>query len=164
VAPHARAAVLAVDSAQPVFDVLTMREVLKERTLGLQYIAAIMAVFGGFALVLAVIGVYSVMAYLVTQRTHEIGVRVALGATPADVVKLTIGQTGRLTLLGVTTGALLAVALGRLIEAALLGTVSSDVRLVALFGAILVSSALAAGYFPARRASRIDPIVALRAE
>jgi putative ABC transport system permease protein len=162
-ASSARAAVRTVDPAQPVFDVLTMRQVLKERTLGLQYVAAIMGVFGAFALVLAVVGVYSVMAYLVTQRTHEIGVRVALGATPADVLRLTIGQAGRLTLAGVAAGALLAIALGRVIEAGVLGTASGDARLVAAFGAVLVLAAIAAGYFPARRAARVDPLVALRA-
>jgi putative ABC transport system permease protein len=160
----ARSAVRAVDPLQPVFDVFTMREVLKQRTLGLQYVAAIMGVFGGFALLLAVIGVYSVMAYLVTQRTHEIGVRIALGARPADVLRLTIGQAGRLTALGVGAGALLAVALGRFIEAGLVGAASSDVRMVAGFAGLLMLSALAAGYLPARRAAATDPMVALRSE
>jgi putative ABC transport system permease protein len=160
----ARAAVAAVDREQPVYNVMTMRELLKERTLGMQYVAVIMAVFGSFALILAVVGVYSVMAYLVTQRTHEIGVRMALGATPSDVIRLTVGQTGRLTLVGVVVGGLLAIASGRLIEAGLVGSVSSDPRLVAAVAAVLVLAALAAGYIPARRAASIDPNVALRAE
>jgi putative ABC transport system permease protein len=160
----ARAAIHAVDPLQPVYDVRTMREVLKERTIGLQYVAVIMGVFGGFALLLAIVGVYSVMAYLVTQRRHEIGVRIALGATPRDVLKLTVGQAGRLTALGVAAGSVLAVALGRLIEAGLVGTVSTDPRVVAGFGAVLILAALVAGYLPARRAAATDPAVALRAD
>jgi putative ABC transport system permease protein len=157
-------AIKTVDPAQPVFNVMTYREVLDERTIGLQYVAAIMLVFGIFALVLAVVGVYSVMAFMVAQRTHEIGVRMALGATRSDVMKLTVGQAGRLTLAGVVIGGLLAVALGRLIEAGLLGIVSSDYRMIAAFGLLLVATALIAGYLPARRAAAIEPIVALRAE
>jgi putative ABC transport system permease protein len=163
-APEARAAVRAVDPFQPVFDVMTMGEVLKERTLGLQFIAAVMAVFGGLALLLAVVGIYSVMAYLVTQRTHEIGVRIALGATPRDVLRLTVGQAGRLTAIGVLSGVALSIALGRLIEAGMMNVVSSDVRIVAGFAAVLVAAALAASYVPARRAAAVDPIRALRAE
>jgi putative ABC transport system permease protein len=153
-----------VDTAQPVFDVMTYREVMKERTLGLQYVAAIMSTFGLFALVLAVVGVYSVMAFMVAQRTHEIGVRMALGATQSDVLKLTVGQAGRLTAVGVVVGSLLAIALGRLIEAGLLGIVSSDYRMIAGFGAMIVAAALLAGYVPARRAATIEPNVALRTE
>jgi ABC-type antimicrobial peptide transport system permease subunit len=121
-------------------------------------------VFGGFALVLAVVGVYSVMAFLVSQRRHEIGVRIALGATPRDVLGLTVGQAGRLTLVGVVAGSLLALALGRLIETGLLGVASTDPRMIAGFAAVLVAAALAAGYIPARRAAATDPMVALRAE
>jgi putative ABC transport system permease protein len=158
------AAIKTVDPAQAVFDVMTYRQLMNERTIGLQYIAAIMTVFGVFALILAIVGVYSVMAYLVTQRTHEIGVRMALGATQSDVMRLTVGQAARLTAVGVVVGSLLAVALGRLIEAGLLGIVSSDYRMVAAFGVLLIATALLAGYLPARRAAAIEPNVALRAE
>ena len=158
------AAIKSVDPSQPVFNVMTYREVMYERTIGLQYVAAIMSTFGVFALVLAVVGVYSVMAFMVSQRTHEIGVRMALGATRADVLRLTVGQAGRLTAVGVLVGSALALILGRLIEAGLLGVVSSDYRMVAGFGAMIIASALLAGYLPARRAATIEPNVALRAE
>ena len=141
-----------------------MRQALQERTIGLQYVGAIMLVFGGLALLLAVVGVYGVMANMVTQRRHEIGVRMALGATRRDVLQITVGQTGRLTAIGVGIGIVLSLMLGRLIEAGLLGVASSDARITAGLAAILVASSLAAGYLPARRAASIDPTVALRGE
>jgi putative ABC transport system permease protein len=160
----ARAAIRAVDPMQPVFDLQPMRQTLEERTIGLQYIGSIMFVFGGLALVLAIVGVYGVMAYMITQRTHEIGVRMALGATRRDVMRLTTKQTLMLTAIGVGAGVALSVALGRLIEAGLLGVASSDARLTAGLAAMLVLAAMAAGYIPARRAASIDPTVALRGE
>ena len=164
IAPDARRAIRAVDAAQPVFDVLTMRSMLFERTLGLRYVAAIMSIFGTLALMLAVVGVYGVMAYFVTQRTHEIGVRMALGATARDVLRLTVGQAGRLTAIGVGLGLVLSLALGRLIEAGLLGAATSDARLTAGLASVLILAALAAGYIPARRAAAVDPAVALRGQ
>jgi predicted lysophospholipase L1 biosynthesis ABC-type transport system permease subunit len=164
VAADARAAVRGVDPSQSVFELQPMRQTLRERTIGLQYVGAIMFVFGGLALLLAVIGVYGVMASMVTQRTHEIGVRMALGATRRDVLRLTVGQTGKLTAIGVALGVSLSLLLGRLIEAGLLGVASSDARITAGLAAILVVSALLAGYWPARRAASIDPTVALRGE
>jgi putative ABC transport system permease protein len=161
---QARAAIKAVDPAQPMFDVMSMRQQLSDRTIGLQYITVIMAVFGGIALVLAIVGVYGVMAYLISQRTHEIGVRIALGASSADVLRLTVGQAWRLTAVGVAFGLLLAAALSRLIEAGLLGVVPTDARMLAGFAAVLVMAALVAGYVPARRATVIDPVIALREE
>ena len=163
-AADAQAAVRAVDPAQPVFDLRSMRKALQEKTIGLQYVGAVMLAFGGLALLLAVIGVYGVMAYMVTQRTHEIGVRMALGATRRDVLRLTVGQTGRLTAVGAGVGIVLSFLLSRLIEAGLLGVASSDARITAGLAAILIASALAAGYLPARRAASIDPTVALRGE
>jgi putative ABC transport system permease protein len=161
-ASAARAAVQAVDPEQPVFDLQSMRQSLHDRTIGLHYIGGIMFVFGGLALVLAVVGVYGVMAYMVAQRTHEIGVRMALGATRRDVLRLTINQTGSLTAIGVGLGVVLSVMLGRLIEAALFGLASNDMRVTGGLAAVLVASALVAGYFPARRAASIDPTAALR--
>jgi putative ABC transport system permease protein len=160
----AAAAVTTVDAAQPLYDVMSMKRLLNERTIGLQYISAIMAVFGGLALVLAVVGVYSLMAFFVTQRRHEIGVRIALGATRHDVLRLAVGHAALLTTLGVAVGLGLSLGLSRLMEAGLLGVVSSDARVALTFAAVLVTAALAAGYIPARRATVIDPIIALRAD
>ena len=163
-AAAARAAVTAVDPEQPVFDLQSMRRSLHERTIGLQYIGGIMFVFGGLALLLAVVGVYGVMAFMVAQRTHEIGVRMALGATRSDVLRLTVRQTGTLTAVGVALGVVLSMLLGRLIEAALFGLASNDVRVTGGLAAVLITAALLAGYLPARRAASIDPTVALRGE
>jgi putative ABC transport system permease protein len=164
IAGEARAAVHAVDPAQAIFDLRPMRETLKERTLGLQFIGATMSVLGGIALVLAVVGVYGVMAYMVTQRRHEIGVRMALGATRRDVLTLAVRQTATMTAVGVAMGIGLSFALGRLIEAGLMGITPSDPGIVGGLALVLVLAALAAGYFPARRAASLDPMIALRSE
>ncbi len=142
-----------------------MRKTLLERTIGLQYVGAIMLVFGGLALLLAVVGVYGVMAYMVTQRTHEIGVRMALGATRRDVLLLTVGQTGRLTALGVGLGIVGSFLLSRLITAGLFGLASNDARITGSLAVILIVSALLAGYLPCTACRLdIDPTVALRGE
>ena len=163
-AAPSRAAVRAVDPAQPVFDQMPMRVALHERTIGLQYIAAIMGVFGGLALLLAVVGVYSVMAFIMAQRTHEIGVRIALGAARADVLRLTVGHAARMAGTGIVIGLLLTAGVGWVMNAALQGVFSTDLRLSFGFAMVLLLSALAAGYLPGRRATRIDPLIALRAD
>jgi putative ABC transport system permease protein len=159
-----RAAVARVDPTQPIFDVMSMRQLLSDRTISLQYIASVMAVFAGLALLLAVLGLYAVMTYLVTQRVREIGVRIALGATGRDVARLTLTQAARLTAVGLAIGLLLAMALGRGMEAGLLGIVSTDLRVTAALAIALGATALAASYLPARRAASIDPMTALRSE
>ena len=141
-----------------------MRQSLQERTIGLQYIGAIMFVFGGLALLLAVVGVYGVMAFMVAQRTHEIGVRMALGATRRDVLRLD-RQSDRHADGHRRRSRRRAVDPARTsIEAALFGLASNDVRITGGLAAVLVASALVAGYLPARRAASIDPTVALRGE
>jgi len=160
----ARAAIAKVDATQPVFEIMSQRQVLSERTISLQYIAAVMAAFAGLALLLALLGLYAVMTYLVAQRVREIGVRIALGATGRDVTRLTMSQAARLTIIGLAIGLLLAVALSRAMEAGLLGVVSTDLRVTAALAVALGVTALAASYLPARRAARIDPMVALRTE
>ena len=164
VAGAVRQALLGVDPTQPVFDMAPMRVVLHERTIGLQYLAAIMTVFGTLALFLAVVGLYAVISYLVAQRRHEIGLRIALGASRADVIRLTVGQALKLTLIGGAIGLGLSIGVSRVLESAMLGIASGDATLFAGFATVLIGSALLAGYLPARRAALIDPMIALRAE
>jgi putative ABC transport system permease protein len=158
----AQAAVREVDPALPVYMAMPMQQALAERTIGLQYVAAIMAVFGGIALVLAVVGVYSLMAFVIAQRTHEIGVRIALGATRGKVLSLTVRQAATMALWGVATGLGLSFGVGRALGALLGGIISGDLRVSLGLAAVLLGAAVAAGYLPARRATTIDPIIALR--
>jgi putative ABC transport system permease protein len=158
----AQAAVRSVDPALPVFLLMPMQEALAERTIGLQYVAAIMAVFGSIALVLAVVGVYSLMAFMVAQRTHEIGVRIALGATRANVLSLTVRQSVTMALWGVGIGLGLSFGVGRALGSLLAGVISGDLRVSLSLAAVLLAAAVAAGYIPARRATGIDPAITLR--
>jgi putative ABC transport system permease protein len=159
-----RRAVAAVDADQPVYRLSSMRRAISQSTIGLQYVAAIMAAFGVLALVLAVGGVYGVMAYRVSRRTLEIGVRVALGASRADVLRLTLGQALRLSAIGLAIGAVLALGASRALGSALRGAVAFDAGVLALVTALLAAVAVIAALVPARRALAIDPARALRAE
>jgi putative ABC transport system permease protein len=141
-----------------------MRGAIARSTIGLQYVAAIMAAFGALALVLALSGVYGVMSYRVSLRTLEIGVRVALGASRADVLRLALGQALRLAALGLVLGAALAVGAARALSSALRGAVDFDGGVLAVLTAVLGAAALLAAFVPARRALAVDPAQALRAE
>jgi ABC-type antimicrobial peptide transport system permease subunit len=164
IAASARSAIMGLDPDQPAYDVRSMRGSIARSTIGLQYVAAIMAAFGVLALVLALSGVYGVMSYRVSLRTLEIGIRVALGATRGEVLRLTLGQALRLSALGLVLGAALAVGAARALSAALRGAVALDAGLLAALTAALGAAALLAAIVPARRALRIDPARALRAE
>jgi hypothetical protein len=159
-----RRAVAAADSHQPIRQLLTMRQLVDERTTGLSYAAKTLTVIGVVALFLALMGIYSLMAYLAKRRTQEIGVRLAFGATRWDVMRLTIGQAGRVTLAGLIAGGLLATFVGRVMQSLMFGAVSTSVGLTAGLAAGLAVAALAASYLPARRAALLDPTEALRAE
>ena len=123
-----------------------------------------MSAFGGLALVLALSGVYGVLSYRVHLRTPEIGVRVALGATRRDVLRMTLGQAARLAAVGIALGGVLAVATGRLLSSALRGAMPQDPALVALMTLALGLAALIAAWIPSRRAMRVEPATALRAD
>jgi putative ABC transport system permease protein len=157
IAPAARLAVSAVDPYQPAYQVWSMRRSISQSTIGLQYVAAIMAVFGGLALVLAISGVYGVMSYRVSLRTHEIGVRVALGASAGDVLRLTMAQAAGLTAAGLVAGGAAGLAASRALSATLMGTIPFDAPTFAAATGFLAAAALLAAYVPARRALAIDP-------
>jgi putative ABC transport system permease protein len=122
------------------------------------------ALLGGLALALATVGVYGVVAYSVAQRTHEIGVRMAVGAQPGDVVRMIVQEGGRLALVGVVAGLALAAAAARLIRGLLFDVSAADPATFVAAPIVLLAIAIVASYIPARRATRIDPIIALRGE
>jgi putative ABC transport system permease protein len=159
-----RQQVVAIDKDQPVFDVKTMREV-RSTSLALYSFSSIMlSIFAGVALLLAAIGIYGVMSYAVTQRTQEIGIRMALGARATDVLKLVVKNGMLLALIGVAVGLAGAFALTRLLESLLVGVTPTDAVTFSIvtFGLLLI--ALLACYVPARRATKVAPMIALRYE
>lgn len=162
--PGARAAVGAVDPNQPIFQVMTQIDQVRERAIGPRYAAGLMALFGVLALVLSVIGIYALVGYYVAQRRQEIGVRMALGAQARDVVRLTVRQAAIMAGTGVAIGAAAAFAVSRMLESVMLGMAQNDPRLLAGFAAVLSIAALTAGYVPARRAASIDPMLAMRGD
>jgi putative ABC transport system permease protein len=159
-----RSQVRRADPDQPVFHASTMRQLISERIIGLKYAALVMGVLGFIALMLSAVGIYGLMMYSVSRRTHEIGVRVALGAERGDVLRLAFGQALSITIAGVGIGLVLAYAAGRLMASNLFGVVRLDAATFALLALVLGAVSLLAAYIPARRALSVDPAVALRAE
>ncbi len=159
-----RNAIWDVDSEQPVSTVRPLNEFITERNAGNRIMAQLVAFFGALALLLGAVGIYGVMAHSVQQRIHELGVRMALGASPAEVMQLVLGQGLRLTLAGMFFGLLAAAAATRGLAAILVNVKPSDPLTFISVAALFAFVALAACYLPARRASRVDPMVALRYE
>ena len=160
----ARKAIRASDPTLPVFDVRTMEEVRKLGFWSQRLFGWMFAMFGIVALVLASVGVYGVIAYGVTQRTQEIGVRVALGAQPADVIRLVVKNGARLAVAGIVIGLVGAFGLTRVIQSLLTDVSSTDPLSFIGVTLFLGCVALFASYVPARRATKVDPLTALRAE
>jgi putative ABC transport system permease protein len=163
-AREARKALRELDPYQPVYDVGSMRSSISESTIGLQYVAAVMAAFAFFGVILAVSGVYAVMAYRISLRRQEIGVRVALGATKRDVLGLTLGQALRLTAIGLVAGAVLSAIAGKAIAGLLRGVTEIDPKLMVGGVALLGAAMLLAAFIPTRRALALDPAEVLRNE
>jgi len=125
-------------------------------------IGGLMAAFGFIALLLAAIGIYSVMAFYVSLRRKEMGLRLALGATPGDVLRMMLGQASRLSLIGVSIGTLAAVALARVLEQALMGTATASPMLFATVSLTMLAIATLASFMPAREATKVNPATTLR--
>jgi len=159
-----RAAVWSVDREQPVWSVRTLETLLGRSTGFRRFVTPLLAGYSALALLLAAIGISGVVAYAVTQRTHEIGVRVALGAQQADVLRLVMRQGMNLAAVGIAAGILAALGTTRLLAKLLFGVTPADVVSYSAAAALLAAVALIACYIPARRATRVDPIVALRYE
>jgi len=157
-----RRALVAVDPNLPAFEIRTMTDALKQRTTGLRFIGGLMAAFGVIALVLAAIGIYSVMAFYVSLRRKEMGLRLALGATPGDVMRMMLGQASRLSLIGVGIGTVAAMAMARVMEQAMLGTATAGPLLFASVGVTLFAIATLASFMPAREATKVNPATTLR--
>jgi predicted permease len=159
-----RRAVQELDPREVVYNVETMDEVVSNSFAARRMSMMLLSIFAALALVLACVGIYGVISYLVGQRTHEIGVRMALGAQPSDVSRLVIGQGAGMALLGVAIGAGAALGLTRLMASQLFGVSVHDPLTFAGVAILLLAVAVAACYLPARRAMKVDPIVALRYE
>lgn len=153
-----------LDSNVPIFDLKTMQDQIDELIVFDRLIALLSAFFGLLATLLAAIGLYGVMAYTVARRTREIGIRVALGADRARVIRLVIGEVAGLTAIGIAIAIPVSLALGRVVQSQLFGLSGTDPVVILIAAVVLSAIALLAGYIPAVRATRVDPIVALRYE
>jgi putative ABC transport system permease protein len=163
-APQVRAIVAGLDANLPVSDVRAFEEVVQRSVAPQRVNATLLAIFSGLALMLATTGIYGVLAYSMSQRTSEIGLRVALGASGGSILKLAIGQGMRPALVGMLLGAGGSVWLSRYLAALLVGVKPLDVATYTTVAALLLAAALVACYVPGRRAMRTDPAVALRVE
>jgi putative ABC transport system permease protein len=159
-----QAAIREVDKDQPVYQIQTIDELMRDSIGTRRFALTILILFAALALGLAVSGIYGVISYSVTQRTQEIGIRMALGAKATDVLRLVLGQFMRLTFAGVVLGLIGVYALTRLMTSLLFGVTATDVTTFVLVALTLSLVALIACLIPARRATKVDPLIALRYE
>jgi putative ABC transport system permease protein len=156
--------VYAVDKDQPMYKIRTMDQVVADSQMSPRFTLILLGIFAVIALALAAVGIYGVVSYAVTQRTREIGIRIALGAARGDVLRLVLGQGTALAVAGVIVGLGAALALTRLMSSLLFGVSATDPAIFAGAALFLAAIALLATYLPARRAMQVDPMVSLRYE
>jgi len=159
-----RGAVRELDPNQPIYSVRTMDEIRAESVAPERLNLTLLSLFAGIALVLAIVGIYGVMSYSVTQRTHEIGIRMAVGARPLDVFKMILGHGMKLALIGVGIGLVGAFLLTRLMATMLFGVEPTDATTYGAISILLIAIALLACYLPGRRATKVEPTISLRYE
>jgi putative ABC transport system permease protein len=160
-----RRVVQAVDKDQPLDNVMTMAQVIDARgEAGDRLMGQLLGIFAGLALLLAVVGIYGIVAYNVTQRTHELGIRMALGAEQRDLLKLVLGEGTRLCAIGLVLGLGASLLLPRLLASAFTGFYVQATPVFLIVSVLMVLGSVLATYIPARRASKVDPMVALRYE
>jgi putative ABC transport system permease protein len=162
--PALRSAVWSIDPNQPITDIATMEKIVADSLAQPRLNMLLMILFGALALILSAVGIYGLLSYAVTQRTQELGIRIALGAQLSNVLKLVIKQGMTLAVIGEAIGLAGAFALTRLIRTLLFGVTPTDATTFILVSGVLLSVALLACYFPARRATKVDPLVALQYE
>jgi putative ABC transport system permease protein len=156
--------IAAVDPDLPLYNIKPMDKVISESIIGIAYVATMMAVLGAIALVLASVGVFGVMSYSVSERSHEIGIRLSLGAQTTDILRMVLRSGMTLTVLGLAIGLPIAFALARMLASLLFGVEAADPFSFIGLPFILAAVAALACYLPARRAARLDPLKALRYE
>jgi putative ABC transport system permease protein len=159
-----KAEIRATSPNVPISNVATLESLLARHIAPRRFNVSLLAFFAGVALLLAVIGIYGVMSYAVTQRTRELGIRIALGARKGDVFRLMLGASARLVASGLCLGLIASMALTRWLKSLLFGVSATDPSTLVAISLLLVLSALLASWIPARRAAKVDPMVALRYE
>jgi putative ABC transport system permease protein len=164
IVPSLRRKVRELDPALPLANVRTMQEWISNNVAQPRLNARLLTLFAAMALLIAAIGIYAVLAYSVTQRTREIGLRIALGAHPSDVVRLIVSEGMKVALIGLCAGLLGALAVGRAISSLVYGVAVHDPSTFTASAVMLTIIAFAACFLPARRATKVDPMVALRYE
>ena len=159
-----RAAVAAIDPLLAIDELRTMQQAIDDSTFGLKFLASLIGISGAIALALSFIGIYSMMAYSISQRTKEFGVRMALGATAGNVLRMTVRQAGVLTAIGIAIGLALAATLASLMSSAIFGVISLDPVIFGSVAVIVTVASLLAAYVPARKSLALDPATILRAQ
>jgi len=159
-----RAAIGRLDAQVPIFSVQTLQDIAMARLGTRRFAMSLFGVFAGLALLLGGMGIYGVMSFAVAQRSRELGIRLALGATPTSMMGSVLNQSARLTIPGVLIGLVLALALARALSNLLYEVTALDPTTYAAVAVLLLAVAMAAAYLPARRASRVDPLISIRNE